>query len=106
MGFRCSAGFQLVCGDNSGLNRVEQTLGEGWIDDPVHPNGHIYAKTALNLIEMATPTVAPATAAAAAAAAVVTGRKTTGVVTVSANEAAAVAATRPLTRDTASEASK
>ncbi len=50
-------GVQLVCGDNSSLERKEQTMRAGWASDPVHPNGHIYAKMALNLIEK----IAPAT---------------------------------------------
>jgi hypothetical protein len=36
-------GIQLVCGDNSSLERKEQTMRAGWANDPVHPNGHIYA---------------------------------------------------------------
>jgi len=30
---------------------VEETLRAGWATDPVHPNAHIYAKMALNLLE-------------------------------------------------------
>ncbi len=48
-------GVQLVCGDNSSLERKEQTMRAGWASDPVHPNGHIYAKMALNLIEKIAP---------------------------------------------------
>jgi hypothetical protein len=44
-------GIQLVCGDNSSLEKKVQTMRAGWANDPVHPNGHIYAKMALNLIE-------------------------------------------------------
>ncbi len=57
--------WQLVCGDNSSLERKEQTMRAGWASDPVHPNGHIYAKMALNLIEK----IAPATNRAEASAA-------------------------------------
>jgi hypothetical protein len=58
-------GIQLVCGDNSSLERKEQTMRAGWASDPVHPNGHIYAKMALNLIEKIAPTANRAEAAAA-----------------------------------------
>ena len=44
-------GIQLVCGDNSSMEKKVQTMRAGWASDPVHPNGHIYAKMALNLIE-------------------------------------------------------
>jgi hypothetical protein len=43
-------GIQLVCGESSSLERKEQTMRAGWASDPVHPNGHIYAKMALNLM--------------------------------------------------------
>jgi hypothetical protein len=49
-------GIQLVCGDSSSLEKKEQTMRAGWASDPVHPNGHIYAKMALNLIEKIAPT--------------------------------------------------
>ncbi len=45
------------------MERKEQTTKAGWTSDPVPPNGHIYAKMALNLIEK----IAPATAVPAAA---------------------------------------
>ncbi len=48
-------GIQLVCGDSSSLEKKEQTMRAGWASDPVHPNGHIYAKMALNLIEKIAP---------------------------------------------------
>jgi hypothetical protein len=48
-------GIQLVCGDSSSLERKEQTMRAGWANDLVHPNGHIYAKMALNLIEKIAP---------------------------------------------------
>jgi hypothetical protein len=44
-------GIELACGTGCGREKVEQTLRAGWALDPVHPNGHIYAKMALNLIE-------------------------------------------------------
>jgi hypothetical protein len=44
-------GIELVCGVRCGKERVEQTLRAGWASDPVHPNAHIYAKMALNLLE-------------------------------------------------------
>ncbi len=44
-------GIQLVCGDSSNMEKKVQTMRAGWASDPVHPNGHIYAKIALNLIE-------------------------------------------------------
>ena len=49
-------GIQLVCGESCSLERKEQTMRAGWASDPVHPNGHIYAKMALNLIEKIAPT--------------------------------------------------
>jgi hypothetical protein len=58
-------GIQLVCGDNSSLEKKEQTMRAGWSSDPVHPNGHIYAKMALNLIEKIAPTSSRDEAAAA-----------------------------------------
>jgi hypothetical protein len=39
----------------SAMERKEQTMRAGWANDPVHPNGHIYAKMALNLIEKIAP---------------------------------------------------
>jgi hypothetical protein len=44
-------GIELFCGTGCGKDRVEQTLRAGWASDPVHPNAHIYAKMALNLLE-------------------------------------------------------
>jgi hypothetical protein len=37
------------------MEKREQTMWAGWASDPVHPNGHIYAKMALNLIEKIVP---------------------------------------------------
>ncbi len=50
-------GILLVCGENSTMERKEQTIRASWVSAPVHPNCHIYAKMALNLIEK----IAPAT---------------------------------------------
>jgi hypothetical protein len=44
-------GIELVCGAGCSKERVEQTLRAGLASDPVHPNAHIYAKMALNLLE-------------------------------------------------------
>jgi hypothetical protein len=44
-------GIELVCGAGCSKERVEQTLRARWASDPVHPNAHIYAKMALNLLE-------------------------------------------------------
>jgi hypothetical protein len=57
-------GVQLVCGDNSSLEKKVQTMRAGWASDPAHPNGHIYAKMALNLIETVAGATAPQTVAA------------------------------------------
>jgi hypothetical protein len=43
--------LELVCGNGYSLEKVAQTVNAGWVTDPVHPNKHIYAKTALNLME-------------------------------------------------------
>jgi hypothetical protein len=37
----------------------------GWNSDPVHPNGHIYANMALNLIEKVVPAISAVATAAA-----------------------------------------
>jgi hypothetical protein len=58
-------GVQLVCGESSSMDKKEQTMRTGWINDPVHPNGHIYAKMALNLIKKMASTRSPAAAASA-----------------------------------------
>ncbi len=44
-------GIELACGTGCGKDRVEEILRAGWATDPVHPNAHIYAKMALNLLE-------------------------------------------------------
>ncbi len=41
----------LVCGSGYSHEKVAQTINAGWAADPVHPNKHIYAKAALNLME-------------------------------------------------------
>jgi hypothetical protein len=56
-------GIQLVCGDNSSMEKKVQTMRAGWASDPVHPNGHIYAKMALNLIEKVAGASGPQAAA-------------------------------------------
>jgi hypothetical protein len=43
--------LELVCGSGYSQEKVEQTVNAGWAADPVHPNKHIYAKAALNLME-------------------------------------------------------
>ena len=48
-------GIELICGSGCGRDRVEQTLLSGWASDPVHPNAHIYAKMALNIMEKVAP---------------------------------------------------
>ncbi len=48
-------GIKLICGSGCGRDRVEQTLLSGWASDPVHPNAHIYAKMALNIMEKVAP---------------------------------------------------
>jgi hypothetical protein len=44
-------GIELACSTGCGKDRVEEILRAGWATDPVHPNAHIYAKMALNLLE-------------------------------------------------------
>ncbi len=56
-------GVQLVCGDYSSMEKKVQTMRAGWASDPVHPNGHVYAKMALNLIEKVAGAKTPQTAA-------------------------------------------
>ncbi len=43
--------IELVCGSGYSQEKVAQTVNAGWAADPVHPNKHIYAKAALNLME-------------------------------------------------------
>jgi hypothetical protein len=43
--------LELVCGSGYSQEKVAQTVNAGWAADPVHPNKHIYAKAALNLME-------------------------------------------------------
>ncbi len=43
--------LELVCGSGYSQEKVAQTISVGWAADPVHPNKHIYAKAALNLME-------------------------------------------------------
>ncbi len=56
-------GIQLVCGENCSMEKKVQTMRAGWVSDPVHPNGHIYAKMALNLIEKIAAASGPQAAA-------------------------------------------
>jgi hypothetical protein len=44
-------GVQLVCGENSTMEKKEKMMRAGWASDPMH----IYAKMALNLIEKVAP---------------------------------------------------
>jgi hypothetical protein len=43
--------LELICGSGYSQEKVAQTISVGWAADPVHPNKHIYAKAALNLME-------------------------------------------------------
>ncbi len=43
--------LELVCGSGYSQEKVAQTVNAGWAAYPVHPNKHIYAKAALNLME-------------------------------------------------------
>jgi hypothetical protein len=43
--------LELICGHGYNKEKVSQVIQAGWGHDPVHPNKHIYAKMALNLIE-------------------------------------------------------
>ncbi len=43
--------LELVCGSGYSQEKVAQTVNTGWAADPVHPNKHIYAKAALNVME-------------------------------------------------------
>jgi uncharacterized membrane protein YgcG len=48
-------GFELICGNNYTREKVEQAINSGWSSDPVHPSKHVYAKTALHLLEKIAP---------------------------------------------------
>jgi hypothetical protein len=43
--------MELICGNSYSLEKAEQVISGGWALDPVRPTKHIYAKTALNLME-------------------------------------------------------
>jgi hypothetical protein len=43
--------LELVCGSGYSHEKVAQIISTGWAADPVHPNKHLYAKVALNLME-------------------------------------------------------
>jgi len=45
-------GLELICGKGYTRDKVEQAVLAGWTADPVHPNGHIDAKMALNLLDL------------------------------------------------------
>ena len=49
-------GMKLICGSGYSLEKVSHTIETGWAEDPVHPVRHVYAKTALNLLEKLAPT--------------------------------------------------
>jgi uncharacterized membrane protein YgcG len=48
-------GFELICGNNYTKEKVEHAINTGWTTDPVHPSKHVYAKTALHLLEKIAP---------------------------------------------------
>jgi uncharacterized membrane protein YgcG len=48
-------GFELICGNNYTREKVENAINTGWSTDPVHPSKHVYAKTALHLLEKIAP---------------------------------------------------
>ena len=45
-------GLELICGKGYSRDKVEQVVLAGWPTEPVHPTGHIYAKMALNLLDL------------------------------------------------------
>jgi hypothetical protein len=44
-------GLELICGHGYNQEKASQVIQAGWGHDPVHPNKHIYAKMALNLMK-------------------------------------------------------
>ncbi len=48
-------GFELIWGNNYTIEKVENAISSGWSTDPVHPSKHVYAKTALHLLEKIAP---------------------------------------------------
>jgi hypothetical protein len=48
-------GFELICGSNYTREKVEHAISTGWSLDPVHLSKHVYAKTALHLLEKIAP---------------------------------------------------
>jgi hypothetical protein len=44
-------GLELICGNGYNQEKASQVIQAGWGHDPVHPNKHIYAKMALNVME-------------------------------------------------------
>jgi hypothetical protein len=55
-------GFELICGNNYTREKVEHAISTGWSSDPVHPSKHVYAKTALHLLEKIAPALEKAAA--------------------------------------------
>jgi len=53
-------GIELICGSGYSLEKASHTIQTGWPEDPLHPVRHVYAKTALNLLEKLAPTRRPA----------------------------------------------
>jgi hypothetical protein len=47
--------MELICGNNYTSEKVENAIISGWSRDPVHPSRHVYAKTALHLLEKTAP---------------------------------------------------
>ncbi len=45
----------MICGNGYSREKAASTISSGWSLDPVHPNKHIYAKMALNLLEKLAP---------------------------------------------------
>ncbi len=43
--------LELVCGSGYSHEKVAQIISAGWAAEPVHPNKHIYAKAAHNIME-------------------------------------------------------
>jgi hypothetical protein len=48
-------GFELICSNNYTREKVEHAISTGWSSDTVHPSKHVYAKTALHLLEKIAP---------------------------------------------------
>ncbi len=48
-------GLELIFGNNYTSEKVEHAISTCWSTDPVHPNKHVYAKTALHVLEKIAP---------------------------------------------------